>query len=144
MIRVMYIINIKTIYMKRLLTLVLAVMAVQAVSAQELRFDKDGNFKIAQFTDIHLTPGNADSEARIPQMIGTVVKAEQPDLIVLTGDIVTAKPAMKGWEFIAETLGKIGVPYAVTMGNHDPEMTTRDSIYTFLQTQPLFVGEKGP
>ena len=144
MIHVMYIINIKTIDMKRLLTLVLAVMAVQAVSAQELRFDKDGNFKIAQFTDIHLTPGNADSEARIPQMIATVVKAEQPDLLVLTGDIVTAKPAMKGWEFIAETLGKIGVPYAVTMGNHDPEMTTRDSIYTFLQTQPLFVGEKGP
>lgn len=130
--------------MKRLITLAIAILAIQAVNAQELRFDKDGNFKIAQFTDIHLTPGNADSEARVPQMIANVVKAENPDLLVFTGDIVTAKPAMKGWEFIAAMCEKVGVPYAVTMGNHDPEMTTRDSIYTFLQTQPLFVGEKGP
>ena len=130
--------------MKRLLTILIAVLAVQSLSAQELRFDSNGNFKIAQFTDIHLTPGNADSEARVPQMIAKVVEAEKPDLLVFTGDIVTAKPAMPGWEFIADMCAKIGVPYAVTMGNHDPEMTTRDSIYTFLQTQPLFVGEKGP
>ena len=130
--------------MKRLLTLAIAILAIQAVNAQDLRFDKDGKFKIAQFTDIHLTPGNADSEARIPQMIETVVKAEKPDLLVFTGDIVTAKPAMKGWEFIAAMCEKIGVPYAVTMGNHDPEMTSRDSIYTLLQSQPLFVGQKGP
>ena len=130
--------------MKRLLTLVIAILAIQAVNAQELRFDKDGKFKIAQFTDIHLTPGNADSEARIPQMIKNVVNAEKPDLLVFTGDIVTAKPAMNGWQTIAKMCAEIGVPYAVTMGNHDPEMTTRDSIYTFLQTQPLFIGEKGP
>ena len=130
--------------MKRLLTILIAVLAVQALSAQELRFDSNGKFKIAQFTDIHLTPRNADSETRVPQMIAKVVETENPDLLVFTGDIVTAKPAMPGWEFIADMCAKIGVPYAVTMGNHDPEMTTRDSIYTFLQTQPLFVGEKGP
>ena len=130
--------------MKRLLTILIAALAVQALSAQELRFDSNGTFKIAQFTDIHLTPGNTDSEVRVPQMITKVVEAERPDLLVFTGDIVTAKPAMPGWEFIADMCAKIGVPYAVTMGNHDPEMTTRDSIYTFLQTQPLFVGEKGP
>ena len=130
--------------MKRLLTILIAVLAVQALSAQELRFDSNGKFKIAQFTDIHLTPRNADSETRVPQMIAKVVETENPDLLVFTGDIVTAKPAMPGWEFIADMCAKIGVPFAVTMGNHDPEMTTRDSIYTFLQTQPLFVGEKGP
>lgn len=130
--------------MKRLLTFLLAVITVQGMYAQELRFDKEGKFKIAQFTDVHLTPGNQDSETRVPQMIAKVVEAENPDLLVFTGDIVTAKPAMEGWKFIAEMCDKIGVPYAVTMGNHDPEMTTRDSIYTFLLTQPLFVGEKGP
>ena len=45
--------------MKRLITLAIAILAIQAVNAQDLRFDKDGKFKIAQFTDIHLTPGNA-------------------------------------------------------------------------------------
>lgn len=130
--------------MKKLLTILLALCAAYTLNAQELRFDKDGNFKIAQFTDIHLTPGNQDSETRVPEMISKVVAAENPDLLVFTGDIVTAKPAMKGWESIARMCAEIGIPYAVTMGNHDPEMTTRDSIYTFLETQPLFIGEKGP
>lgn len=131
--------------MKRITLFVLAAICWSiGINAQELRFDKDGNFRIAHFTDIHLTPGNEDSEARIPQMIKTVVKAENPDLLVFTGDIVTAKPAMKGWETIAKMCAEIGVPYAVTMGNHDPEMTSRDSIYTYLMTQPLFIGCKGP
>ena len=130
--------------MKRLLTTLLIMALVPALYAQELRFDKEGKFKIAQFTDIHLTPGNTESEVRVPEMIKAVVKAENPDLLVFTGDIVTKKPAMKGWETIAKMCAEIGVPYAVTMGNHDPEMTTRDSVYTFLCTQPLFVGEKGP
>lgn len=126
------------------MTLILALGVAAALNAQELRFDKDGNFRIAQFTDIHLTPGNEDSEVRVPEMVKKVVAAENPDLLVFTGDIVTAKPAMKGWESIARMCEEIGIPYAVTMGNHDPEMTTRDSIYTFLMTQPLFIGEKGP
>ena len=130
--------------MKRLLTTLLIMALVPVLHAQELRFDKDGKFKIAQFTDIHLTPGNPESEVRVPEMIKAVVKAENPDLLVFTGDIVTAKPAMKGWESITKMCAEIGIPYAVTMGNHDPEMTTRDSVYTFLCTQPLFVGEKGP
>ncbi len=131
--------------MKRITLFVLAAICWSiGINAQELRFDKDGKFRIAHFTDIHLTPGNEDSETRIPQMIKTVVKAENPDLLVFTGDIVTAKPAMKGWETIAEMCAEIGVPYAVTMGNHDPEMTSRDSIYTYLMTQPLFIGCKGP
>ena len=117
--------------MKRLLTLVIAILAIQAVNAQELRFDKDGKFKIAQFTDIHLTPGNADSEARIPQMIKTVVNAENPDLLVFTGDIVTAKPAMNGWQTIAKMCAEIGIPYAVTLGK------------THLSLRPvLFTGDK--
>lgn len=130
--------------MKRLIILTLAVCSVLSMNAQELRFNKEGKFKIAQFTDIHLTPGNPESEVRVPEMIGKVIAAENPDLLVFTGDIVTAKPALPGWQSIAAMCEKFGVPYAVTMGNHDPEMTSRDSIYTFLQTQPLFIGEKGP
>lgn len=131
--------------MKRIfIILATALFATAWAGAQELRFDENGNFKVAQFTDIHWTPGNNESEVRVPQMIRTIVEAENPDLLMFTGDIITAKPAMKGWESFARMCAEIGVPYAVTMGNHDPEMTTRDSIYTYLQTQPLFVGEKGP
>ena len=131
--------------MKRFLFLLLiAFVGIFATKAQNLRFNSKGEFKVAQFTDIHWTPGIAESEVQVPQMIDKIVKTEHPDVLIFTGDIVTAKPAMDAWKSFAKMCEQWGIPYAVTMGNHDPEMTSRDSIFTFLQSQPLFIGEKGP
>ena len=33
-------------------------------------------------------------------MLNEVLDIEQPDLVILTGDIVTKSPVMKGWEAI--------------------------------------------
>lgn len=131
--------------MKRFLFLLLiAFVGIFATKAQNLRFNSKGEFKVAQFTDIHWTPGIAESEVLVPQMIDKIVKTEHPDVLIFTGDIVTAKPAMDAWKSFAKMCEQWGIPYAVTMGNHDPEMTSQDSIFTFLQSQPLFIGEKGP
>ena len=130
--------------MKKLLFTVLIAVNCFSLQAQTLRFNSNGEFKIAQFTDIHWTPGVAESEAQVPRMIEQIVATEKPDLLIFTGDIVTAKPAMDAWKSFAQMCAKVGIPYAVTMGNHDPEMTSRESIYNFLEGQPLFIGEKGP
>ena len=39
---------------------------------------------------------------------------------------------------------KAGIPFAVTMGNHDAENMDEDSIYDYLGKSRLFIGEKGP
>ncbi len=111
-------------------------------SEHELRF-KNGKFKIAQFTDIHLHPGDKKSEY-VADTLLAVLKKERPDLVIMTGDIVTHRPAEQGWQYIKDMMAKAGIPYAVTMGNHDPENMERDSIYDILAADPLFVGEKGP
>ena len=109
----------------------------------ELRFNEDGTFRIMQLTDLHY---NNESERSwpIPEQVQNLVKAENPDLVILTGDIVTSGDPAEGWKAIGDMMAKAGVPYAVTMGNHDPEITSREFIFEYLETQPLFVGEKGP
>ena len=125
-----------------------------SVKKPEVRF-KDGKLKIAQFTDVHWD--NRESDKRIPEIIGAVVAAENPDIIVFTGDVVTGGPVVGNWNKFVDFMKGIGIPYAVVMGNHDPEtysfgygdiqwprQATRDTIFTILEKSPLFLGEKGP
>ena len=134
--------------MKKFLSLLLAIVFLASCTTNdknnniELRF-KNGKFKIAQFTDIHWDPSNTRSES-VPDSLLVVLEKERPDLVVMTGDIVTGRPAEQGWKSIMAMMQKAGIPYAVTMGNHDPENMERDSIFDILATDPLFIGEKGP
>lgn len=120
----------------------------------EVRF-KDGKLKIAQFTDVHW--GDDQSEERLPKIMRAVIEAEKPDILVFTGDVVTGLPVVEGWPRFIDFMHEIGIPYAVTMGNHDPEtysvadgsvqwsrQATRDTIFSILEKSPLFLGEKGP
>ena len=135
--------------MKKILSLLLTIVCLASCTSNDnssdnikLRF-KDGKFKIAQFTDIHWDPSNTRSES-VPDSLLAVLEKERPDLVVMTGDIVTGRPAEQGWKSIMAMMQKAGIPYAVTMGNHDPENMERDSIFDILATDPLFIGEKGP
>lgn len=96
--------------------------AVQSVCAQtpELKFNADGKFKIVQFTDIHWKFGNPKSDIA-GERIAEVLDAEKPDLVVVTGDIVFAKPAAEGMKAALAPIIERGIPFAVTFGNHDDE-----------------------
>ena len=109
--------------------------------AMPLRF-KEGKLKIAQLTDVHWEPNSEKSEKN-PETILKVLEMEKPDVVILTGDIVTDKPAVKGWQKVVDMMEKAEIPFAVTMGNHDAENLLEDSIYHILCQSRLFIGEKG-
>ena len=111
--------------------------------AMPLRF-KEGKLKIAQLTDVHWTPGSEKSEKGNPETILKVLEMEKPDVVIVTGDVVTRKPAQEGWKCIVEMMEIAGIPFAVTMGNHDAENWSEDSIYSYLSKSRLFIGKKGP
>ena len=129
------------------ITLVAAIAALALVaSAQSTRrmaFGNDGRFKIAQFTDIHWCDDSIEACQRTLQSLQAVIDTERPDLNVLTGDIVTDHPALKGWKSIIAFFEKQNIPFVVTMGNHDGEFMSKDSIYTLLTDSPNYVGIKG-
>lgn len=88
---------------------------------------KNGQFKIMQIADAQELPAVSPDTVRLIEM---AIKAEQPDLIVFTGDqIYGIHPLLWGGETrVRKVLGRLlapvkeaGAPFAVTFGNHDAE-----------------------
>ena len=71
------------------LILCLSILSVIFCQAQvsPLKFNKNGEFKIVQFTDVHFQFHNPAS-AVAPKRSNEVLEADRPDLVVFTGDVV--------------------------------------------------------
>jgi len=125
--------------MLRKLMTVLLLITFCCVSAQtnKLRFDSNKQFKIVQFTDLHYVNGDNRSQL-ILDNIHAVLKAEKPELVVLTGDIVTGGGDRRiGLREVLEAISSHKVPFAVTFGNHDSEGNmTRLELLAEAQTFP--------
>ncbi|MDR1524075.1 MAG: metallophosphoesterase family protein [Tannerella sp.] len=117
-------------------------MSVCAVAQPELKFRPDGKFVIMQMTDLHWTRERDD---RMWDILKQGIQAVRPDLIMLTGDIVTDSDTRSGWEKVIAVLTQSGIPWAVTFGNHDKEHDmTKPEIVELLQTKSGNLTENGP
>ncbi|MCD8073229.1 MAG: metallophosphoesterase, partial [Alistipes sp.] len=114
---------------------------------EPLRFRPDGTFTVLQFTDLHWNENSKAGCYHTRTVVREVVICEQPDLIVLTGDIVVDAPAREGWQSVIEMMGATGVPWVVVMGNHDTETgegITKEDIFGWLEGSPGYIGAIGP
>ena len=105
-------------------------------NAQELSFNRKGEFKIVQFTDTHFCLGNPKSDIAL-ERVKEMVKREKPDLVVFTGDVIYSAPAVEGMKTIVSLVSKAKVPFVVCFGNHDKEFdATNEQMYDMLRTLP--------
>lgn len=119
------------------------ILTLNALAQEKLRFNQNDTFKILQFTDTHHNPSSPTS-AQTLETMRIMIQKENPDFVVVTGDIVTADPADKGWHQIADVMVKAQTPWTVTFGNHDEEHNlTKEEIFEILKTKPYFYGTKG-
>jgi len=131
-------------YFPRVLFIAIAILLSSSslnLSAQDikLQFKEDKSFTIAQFTDTHFYIGGENSQ-EVLDNIAAVLEAEQVDLVILTGDIVTGKPTIKSWEVLTELLISYEVPYTVTFGNHEDEAeASREELLSYLSGRPYCV-----
>lgn len=115
----------------------------------------DGDYKILQLTDVHFGGGVlsiAQDRATIDDIVRLVRHAE-PDLIVCTGDIAFpfvyasgTSDNMASHRLFAALMGALGVPWAVTLGNHDSEsiaMHDRAQVSEFYARQAGSLFRKG-
>ncbi len=106
--------------MKKLLTLAACfLMAASATVAQNLKFNADGKFKILQLTDVHFN--KTDAAIAALQILDNVISDEKPDLVVLTGDIISAPPAKENLLTVLNRISKHNIPFVYEFGNHDWE-----------------------
>lgn len=101
-----------------------------------LAFNKNGKFKIVQFTDVHFKYDNPASDVAL-ERISEVLEAERPDFVVFSGDVVYAAPADKGMRKVLELVSNRKIPFVVTFGNHDDEQgMTRTQLYDLIRKMP--------
>ncbi|MGL5227126.1 MAG: metallophosphoesterase, partial [Bacteroidales bacterium] len=75
----------------------LTTLVALAINAQSIRFNKNGECKIVQFTDVHYKVSNPDNSKLSLDVINQTLDKENPDVVMLTGDIVTGAPVEQGW-----------------------------------------------
>jgi len=111
-----------------------------------LRFNQNGKFKIVQFTDVHFQYDSFRSDSALILM-KIVIEKEKPDLVVLTGDIVCSENTFLAWLSLSKVMIDAQVPWAVVLGNHDPEFkynTTKKEIMATIVGLPYNLTERGP
>lgn len=135
--------------MKRLFLTFMALAFILAINAQQLKFNKNGEFKILQFTDAHFVINNPKSDV-VFKCIDELVKSEQPDLVVFTGDNIYSAPAAKTMQTLLDFVSKENVPFVMIFGNHDEQFDcTHAQLYDMMTStknnmQPARNGVESP
>lgn len=101
-----------------------------------LKFNREGKFRIVQFTDVHFKYGNPASDIAL-ERIKEVLDAEKPDFVIFTGDVIYARPADKGMLAVLELVADRKIPFGVVYGNHDNEQgMSREELLKVIQSVP--------
>ena len=111
-------------------------LTLNALAGKPVLQFRDHSFKIVQFTDLHLIGGTefASKNDSTYRLMRFIIREENPDLVVLTGDIVVSAGAKAIWKQVVEPMSDAKVPFAITFGNHDTESDmSKSEILRFLQ-----------
>ena len=94
-------------------------------------FTTDGEFKVMQLTDVHIGGGcfSSQKDAWAMNAVATMIRQEQPDLVVVTGDIAYPVPFQAGTfnnlhatQIFSQMMESLGVYWTFAFGNHDTEI----------------------
>ncbi|MDR1675171.1 MAG: metallophosphoesterase family protein [Tannerella sp.] len=118
------------------------------LQAADFKFNASGKFKIMQVTDTHIINGAegkglANSQMTV-DMLRQTLDAEQPDLVIFTGDIITGRPYQPGFELVVEPVVTRKIPWAALFGNHDAEQDlSYEQMAGLIQSWPYNAGKMG-
>lgn len=110
-------------------------------------FTTDEDFRVMHLTDIHIGGGfmSKKTDEMALNAVATMITKEQPDLVVVTGDIAFPVPFMAGTfnnysaaKAFGNLMESLGVYWTVTFGNHDSEAYSyfdREKVSDFYQAE---------
>ncbi len=115
----------------------------------------DRELKVMQLTDTHFGGGwmSLKKDAMAMNAIATMISAEKPDFVIVTGDVAYPVPFQAGTfnnksgaKLFAEMMETLGVYWTVSYGNHDTEAYSyfdREEITEFYQQYPHCLMREG-
>lgn len=119
-----------------LIAMLIFTILVQAQNKKKLKFNKNGEFKIVQFTDTHVKL-ERNKNLSVFQTVQTVIDIEKPDFVILTGDIVTEDNPQEAYRRFAKIFKNAKIPWAAVFGNHDSQNNfSREELAELLYSLP--------
>ncbi|TFK83619.1 Metallo-dependent phosphatase [Polyporus arcularius HHB13444] len=121
-----------------------------------LTFRHDGTFKVTVFSDLHYGENPWDDwgpqqDVNSANLMNTVLTSEQPDYVVLNGDLITGENTFREnsttlIDEVVAPLNKLKIPFSSTHGNHDnePNITHAEEIRRELRVAPLSYTRAAP
>lgn len=109
-------------YFRLFISLFLVGFAI-STSAQKLQFNEAGEFKIIQFTDLHIDYKHGYNDP-VFDLIAEIVDSEHPGLVMFTGDVIVKESPAEVYLRFEELFASRKMPWAVVLGNHDEEYKT--------------------
>jgi len=110
-------------------------------------FNTDRELKVMQITDVHIGGGSFSQNKDVWAMnaVATMIRAEKPDLVIVTGDIAFPVPYaagtfnnLSGTKIFANMMESLGVYWTFVYGNHDTEVYSN---YTREEITKYYEGE---
>lgn len=127
----------KTIFL--LFIIIISGFAGTAKPGNKLNFNKNGEFKIVQFTDTHIEL-KEQKNLEVYETIKKVLASEKPDFVVLTGDVVTEDNPQEAIRLISDIFEKAKTPWAIIFGNHESEHNlSRKDLAVFVEKLPYCI-----
>lgn len=115
--------------------------------AKKLEYGPSGTLTIAQFTDLHWENGG-EGDQLTKRLMESVIDAENPDLIVFTGDIIDSlacEDPRQSFRQAVSVAEERGVLWAAVFGNHDTEAeVTREQLMEVQREHAFCFSQPGP
>ncbi|GAB6991742.1 metallophosphoesterase family protein [Paenibacillus pini] len=113
-----------------------------------LKFNKNGNYKIVQFSDTEFMDDVASLNEQTAKMMRQVICAEQPDLVVFAGDVIGSlrcKDPERSFRDAVSVAEELQIPWVAIFGNHDSESEegiSRERLMEIQLSHPYCVAEE--
>lgn len=110
----------------------------------------DEPLKVMQLTDIHIGAGwlSISRDTKAITAVASMITAEKPDLVIVTGDIAFPVPHRSGTlnnvtsaKLFEKLMDKLGVYWTLAYGNHDDEMY---SLFHYSKINNIYENSKNP
>ncbi|KAF3343780.1 hypothetical protein VdG2_07838 [Verticillium dahliae VDG2] len=116
-----------------------AALREPSASKANLQLDKDGDFRIAIFSDLHYGAQEdgwgIEQDQNTTRVMSSVLRDEKVDFVVLNGDLITGENTLREnasdyVEQIIRPMLQSNKPWASVYGNHDSQFNlSREAIY---------------
>jgi len=136
-----------------LIVMMISLVTLYGCSAYEIEYTNNDAFqiemkgeevKILQVTDLHLAYGIDDYDNQTLKLIGDMAKADDYDLIVISGDLAMSPIAPILFTKILNYMESLEIPWTFVFGNHETDFNDYSEFISRIKNTEYLYFKVGP